>query len=94
MNGVQSAADAGEHDGTDRTADQRRAHALVDLCLRRAGDGEQTMQQGRKPSVQVSAALSTLLGLDEQPGDLDGYGPIPAELARRLAADPTGTWRC
>jgi hypothetical protein len=31
------------------------------------------------------------MGLDEQPGDLAGYGPIPAELARELAAE--GTWR-
>ena len=37
-------------------------------------------------------ALSTLLGFDEQPGELAGYGPIPADLARRMAADPTGTW--
>jgi 5-methylcytosine-specific restriction endonuclease McrA len=46
-----------------------------------------------RPSVQVTVALSTLLGLDEQPGDLDGSGPIPATLARRIAADPSGTWR-
>jgi hypothetical protein len=43
--------------------------------------------------VQVSVALSTLLGLDEQPGELAGHGPIPAALARHLAADPSGTWR-
>jgi hypothetical protein len=40
----------------------------------------------------VTVALSTLLGLDEQPGELDGYGPITAAHARRLAADPSGTW--
>jgi hypothetical protein len=49
--------------------------------------------QGRRPAVQVSVALSTLLELDEQPGELDGYGPIPATVARRIAADPSGTWR-
>jgi hypothetical protein len=38
-------------------------------------------------------ALSTLLGQDEQPGELAGTGPIPATIARRLAADDTGTWR-
>jgi hypothetical protein len=37
--------------------------------------------------------LSTLLGLDQQPGELSGHGPIPASVARRLAADTTGTWR-
>lgn len=48
---------------------------------------------GLKPQIQVSVALSTLLGRDEQPGELDGYGPISADVARRIAADPTGTWR-
>ncbi len=32
-----------------------------------------------------------LLGLDEQPAELAGYGPIPASLAREIAAE--GTWR-
>jgi hypothetical protein len=32
-----------------------------------------------------------LMGLDEQPGELAGYGPIPAALAREIAAG--GTWR-
>jgi hypothetical protein len=31
--------------------------------------------------------------LDEQPGELDGTGPIPASAARRIAADQSGTWR-
>jgi hypothetical protein len=48
---------------------------------------------GLKPQIHVSVALSTLLGFDEQPGELDGHGPIPADLVRRLAADPSGTWR-
>jgi hypothetical protein len=41
----------------------------------------------------VCVALSTLTGQDNQPAELDGHGPIPAALARRLADDPTGTWR-
>src|SRR4051794_24303546 len=32
-----------------------------------------------------------LLRLSEEPGELAGYGPIPAEVARQLAAD--GLWR-
>jgi hypothetical protein len=46
-----------------------------------------------RPAIPVCVALSTLLGLDQQPGELAGTGPIPASIARRLAADPTGTWR-
>ncbi len=41
--------------------------------------------------VQVTVGAGTLLGLDDEPGELAGYGPIPAPLARRLAAD--ATWR-
>ncbi|HYH30141.1 MAG TPA: DUF222 domain-containing protein [Pseudonocardia sp.] len=33
--------------------------------------------------------FTTLLGLDQQPCELVGHGPIPAELAREIAADAT-----
>jgi hypothetical protein len=45
----------------------------------------------RRPHIQVTVAASTLLGLDDQPGELAGYGPITAEVARMIAAE--GTWR-
>ncbi len=35
--------------------------------------------------------MTTLLGLDEHPAYLDGYGPIDADMARRLAG--AGVWR-
>jgi uncharacterized protein DUF222 len=70
----------------ERTADQRRADALVSLA------GGSSTRRGR-PAVNVTVALSTLLGIDDQPGELDGHGPIPAGLARAIAHDPTGTWR-
>ena len=41
--------------------------------------------------VDVTVSLATLLGVDEAPGELAGYGPITAQTARRLAA--SGTWR-
>lgn len=44
-----------------------------------------------KPSVSVIVPITMLLGLDDQPGELVGYGPIPAELARQITAE--GTWR-
>jgi hypothetical protein len=43
--------------------------------------------------VNVTVAATTLLGADEAPGLLAGYGPIPAPLARALAADGDATWR-
>ena len=75
-----------------RTMDQARADALAALAHAALTDPDLPALQGRRPRVQVTVALSTLLGLDEQPGELAGYGQIPATLARRIAADPSGTW--
>lgn len=41
--------------------------------------------------VNIVIDLPTLLGLADNPARLDGYGPIPPGLARRLAAD--AAWR-
>jgi hypothetical protein len=76
-----------------RTPDQRRADALVDLGVAALHDPLLPKAQGMRPSIQIIVALSTLLGTDEQPGELAGHGPIPASVARRLAADESGTWR-
>lgn len=94
--GLWAALDAHAHalptDGDDRTMDQKRADVLADLATLALNNAPGT-RQGQRPAVQVSVALSTLLELDDQPGELAGYGPIPAELARAIAADPSGTWR-
>jgi hypothetical protein len=89
---VQAVADHKSEPGDDRSADQRRADALTTIATSALCAPELPAWQGRRPAVQVTVALSTLLGVDEQPAELDGYGPIPAVLARRIAADPTGTW--
>lgn len=44
------------------------------------------LQTGIRPQVLVTVPVLTLMGLDEQPASLEGYGPIPANLARLLAA--------
>jgi hypothetical protein len=87
-----------------RCADQYRADALelisqavldgADLGALRtsAGTAPGSGRKGRRAWVQVTVALSTLLGLDDQPGELAGYGPIPAPVARKLAGDPGSTW--
>jgi len=61
-------------------------------------DGEGASSQPRAPRIRVpkvridvTVALSTLLGMDEKPAELAGLGPIPAEQARALAMG--GTWR-
>ncbi len=42
-------------------------------------------------AVHVTAAWTTLAGLDQQPAQLRGYGPITAHAARLIAAD--AVWR-
>ena len=75
----------------DRTTDQRRADVLGDLGVHGLASEDLPVRHGRRPQIQVTVAASTLLGLDELPGELAGYGPITAQTARRIAAD--GTWR-
>ncbi|MFB9956201.1 DUF222 domain-containing protein [Cellulomonas denverensis] len=44
-------------------------------------------------TVHVTVALTTLLGLDERPGDLHGIGPVDADQARQAAFAAGATWR-
>jgi hypothetical protein len=60
-----------------RSADERRADVFVDLLLE-SGAAVQV-------EVQVTVPVDTLLGTSDHPGELAGYGSIPAALARRLA---------
>jgi len=79
--------------GDGRMIDQRRADALIDVFARVIGDPTLPEHHGQRPAIQITIAASTLLGCDELPADLDGYGPITAQMARRIASDETGTWR-
>jgi hypothetical protein len=68
-----------------RTLAQLRADIMGDL-LTGAGAGSVGV-----PEVGVTVAVTvpvlTLLGVEELPATLDGYGPIDPDTARRLAAD-------
>jgi hypothetical protein len=77
------AADAQALPKDDRTTDHKRADAFLDRFLGKAP--QRTVQ------VHVTIPLETLMGLTEDPGLLDGYGPIPADMARELATH--GPWR-
>lgn len=80
-----------------RTLDQLRADVFVESLLGRGtGEGAGAVSSGDPglgASINVIVTAATLLGQDEEPGWLDRYGPITADTARRLAHDPTGTWR-
>jgi Domain of unknown function (DUF222) len=91
--------------GDTRTLDQLRADALVDLiagraCPESSTDDAATRKQppvitprtGRA-GIQVVVAATTMLGLDDEPSEITGWGPIPASIARPIAHDPTSRWR-
>jgi len=109
----------------ERTLDQRRFDALVDICrlastdsalLGAASAGRSTNspsdnsasasaqrrsrpsrrlqrrdRTGLEPAVFVFADAATWAGLADEPVELDGYGPIPAGVARECFTD--ATWR-
>ncbi len=43
--------------------------------------------------IVVTVPVFSLMGLTDEPGELEGYGPIPAEAARRLAGNATSWLR-
>ena len=75
-----------------RSMDNRRADALGELAAKALSDLAAFYKPQRKPvTVNITMDLPTALGLAENPAVLSDYGPIPASIARELAAD--GKWR-
>jgi Domain of unknown function (DUF222) len=66
-----------------RTMDQRRADVVCDLLLGKPSDV--------RVELRVTVPVSMVMRLDDQPGELAGYGPIDTDTARELAGD--ATWR-
>jgi hypothetical protein len=67
-----------------RTLTQLRVDALIDLLL--GGVTPSGIGKGIRATANVTVPVLTLLGLSEEPGHLEGYGPIDPDTARRLAA--------
>jgi hypothetical protein len=74
------------------SADMKRADALTAIASQALAAMATDVQPHRRPiTISVAIDLPTLMGLAENPGQLAGYGAIPASVARRLAAD--GNWQ-
>lgn len=76
-----------------RTAAQRGADLAADLLLGGVLPDDDATRSGAAgasgavaPRINVTVPVLSLLGLSDEPADLDGYGPIDADTARRLAA--------
>jgi len=78
-----------------RTLTQLRPDIAASLLLGEgtlAGQAEGTTSNiGKVPipraEVLVTVPVFALLGVTDEPAELDGYGPIPASMARKLVAD-------
>jgi hypothetical protein len=82
------AARALRNEGDDRSMDQLRTEVLLDLCTGGAADSPS------EGSVDISVGLETLLALNDDPGELSGYGPVIADITRKVAERQVdGTWR-
>ena len=72
--------------------DHHRADALTQLASTYLATSKDEGLNHRRPvTVNLTIDLQTLMGMNEDPGILSGYGAIPASVARELAAD--GKWR-
>jgi hypothetical protein len=69
----------------------RRADALVALADEALASRQLPTSHGRPAELQVVIDLATLLHLAHKPAELIGYGPLPPEIVRDLAAD--ANWR-
>jgi Domain of unknown function (DUF222) len=76
-------------DGSFLPIGARRFDALLDLVT---GERTDAPRAASKVTAQITIDLLTLLGLQNNPGELAGYGPIPADVARAMAADAS-KWR-
>ncbi|GAB3519125.1 HNH endonuclease signature motif containing protein [Arthrobacter monumenti] len=72
-----------------RNHTQLKADVFTDLLL-----GKQSAN-GTVPRAEVLITIPalTLMGHSNQPGDLEGYGPVPADVARRLAGESKSWYR-
>jgi hypothetical protein len=82
-------ARARKRDGDSRTMDQLRADVYLDLLL-----GDTVGGDGRRGGVELVVPLTTLLALSDAPGELGGWGPVVADIARQVAEEQAGgAWR-
>lgn len=69
-----------------RSMDQRRADTLMDILEGKHADAGRGV-------VAIDVDLPTLMGLADRPAELDGWGPVIADVARRVAHGDDSQWQ-
>jgi hypothetical protein len=79
-------------DGENRTMDQIRADICLDLL--RGSTSITNKRASNTGVIDLVVDLDTLAGLADRPGNLGGYGPVIADVARKLADEShDAQWR-
>jgi hypothetical protein len=74
--------------GDARSMDQLRADIFLELL-----EGNH-QGSGRRPVVDIRVDLATLVGLADRAGEIPGWGPVIADIARQLVdQQQDGEWR-
>jgi len=77
--------------GDKRPIDQIRADILLDLLT---GRGQFNSGSSDKGMVDIRVDMTTLAGIDDQPGEIPGFGPVIADVARQIVVEqPDAEWR-
>ncbi len=72
--------------GDTRTMDQLRADIYLDLLRRRHATANQSTDQAPMDGgVHLVASAETLAGASDEPGEIQGFGPVIADIARQVA---------
>lgn len=78
-----------KNQGDPRSIDQLRADILLELV-----NGDTTANGSGGGILDLATDLETLAGLADHPGELAGYGPVIADIARQVAEHQRdGEWR-
>ena len=79
--------------GDSRRIDQIRADILLDLLTGRNQTSEKG-STGDRGVVDIKVAMTTLAGIDDQPAEIPGFGPVIADVARQIVDEQhDAEWR-
>jgi hypothetical protein len=91
MRRINRLARAATGPGEGRTMDQLRADVFLDLL---DGKGKGSGSGSGRGTVDLRVDVATLAGLTENPGELNGFGPVIADIARHITSEQSDSqWR-
>ena len=89
---IEAFARAARMAGDTRTMDQVRADVFLDVLL--GGYDGRSAPANTSSVVQITIPIDTLTKASEAPGELAGWGPVVADVARQFVRDrASGEWR-